>query len=156
MLANWEAYIILLSLDMITTKIINNIDEMILFSRQIALNIEPRKTIALYGSLGVGKSFFAKNFINSLQDKPSNVLSPTFNIVYSYATVKGEIYHFDLYRLKHEQELENIGFFAVLKNYITLIEWPEIAAKYLPNDTMKITINNVGNDSESRAITIEV
>lgn len=141
---------------MITTKIINNIDEMILFSRQVAFDIEPKKTIALYGSLGVGKSFFAKNFINSLQDKPTNVLSPTFNIMYSYASLKGEIYHFDLYRLKHEHELENIGFFTILKNYITLIEWPEIASKYLPNDTMKITINNLNNNFESRAITIEI
>ena len=83
-------------------------------------------------------------------------MSPTFNIVYSYKTQKGEIFHFDLYRIKHEEELENIGFFEVIKNNITLIEWPQIAEKYLPKNCLKITIKNVINHhEEAREIIIE-
>ena len=130
--------------------------EMIEFAKEIANSIEGNKVIALYGNLGVGKSFFAKNLINFLQEIPSEVLSPTFNIVYSYKTKKSEIFHFDLYRIKHEEELENIGFFETIKSNITLIEWPQIAEKYLPENCLKITIKNVINrHEEAREIIIE-
>ena len=129
---------------------------MVEFAKEIANSIEDNKVIALYGNLGVGKSFFAKNLINFLQEIPSEVLSPTFNIVYSYKTLKGEISHFDLYRIKHEEELENIGFFEIIKSNITLIEWPQIAEKYLPKNCLKITIKNVINrHEEAREIIIE-
>jgi tRNA threonylcarbamoyladenosine biosynthesis protein TsaE len=135
---------------------INSPSEMIEFAKEIANSIEGNKVIALYGNLGVGKSFFAKNLINFLQEIPSEVLSPTFNIVYSYITQKGEIFHFDLYRIKHEEELENIGFFETIKSNITLIEWPQIAEKYLPKNCLKITIKNVINrHEEAREIIIE-
>lgn len=137
-------------------KFINSQCEMVELAHQIAINISPNQPIALYGSLGVGKSFFARNFINFLQDKPDEVLSPTFNLVYSYKTKKGEIFHFDLYRIKNSQDLENIGLFDVLQSHITLIEWPQIAEKYLPKNCIKITIKNVLNHSdEAREIIIE-
>ena len=129
---------------------------MIDFAKEVANSINDNKVVALYGNLGVGKSFFAKNFINFLQEIPSEVLSPTFNIVYSYKTKIGEIFHFDLYRIKHEEELENIGFFEVIKNHIILIEWPQISEKYLPKNCLKITIKNVINHhEEAREIIIE-
>ena len=135
---------------------INSQSEMVEFAKEIANSIEGNKVIALFGNLGVGKSFFAKNLINFLQEIPSEVLSPTFNIVYSYKTQKGEIFHFDLYRIKHEEELENIGFFETIKSNITLIEWPQIAEKYLPKNCLKITIKNVINHhEEAREIIIE-
>ena len=135
---------------------ISSTQEMAEFAKEIANSIKDNKVIALFGNLGVGKSFFAKNLINFLQEIPSEVLSPTFNIVYSYKTQKGEIFHFDLYRIKHEEELENIGFFETIKSNITLIEWPQIAEKYLPKNCLKITIKNVINHhEEAREIIIE-
>ena len=92
---------------------------------------EPTQIIALKGTLGSGKSFFAKHFINHLQDEKTEVLSPSFNIALNYEAKIGEIFHFDLYRLKGREELENIGFFEALKNNICLIEWPEIVLEYL-------------------------
>ncbi len=135
---------------------IDSQEEMIEFAKEIANSIKGNKVIALYGNLGVGKSFFARNFINFLQEIPSEVLSPTFNIVYSYKTKKSEIFHFDLYRIKHEEELENIGFFEALNGNIILIEWPQIAEKYLPKNCLKITIKNIINHhEEAREIIIE-
>jgi len=125
------------------------------FAQKIAGEIASNTAILLYGSLGVGKSFFAKNFINSLQEKPVPILSPTFNLVYSYSTIKGEVFHYDLYRLKNAEELENIGFFEAINRHITLIEWPQIAENYLTKNCLKIAINNVvGNNPEAREITI--
>lgn len=120
--------------------VIKNKDEMAAFAKKIATTTKAGSTIGLKGSLGVGKSFFAREFINALSDSKINVPSPTFNLVYSYQTKKGEVFHFDLYRLKSAQELENIGFFDAIKNGICLIEWPEIAQKFLPKNYIELEI----------------
>ena len=121
------------------------------FAREIAASAQVGDVIGLKGTLGAGKSFFAKNFINFLQENPSEVLSPTFNLVYSYATKKGEIFHFDLYRIKSAAELENIGFFDALQSGICLIEWPEIAAEFLPENYREIEIKITDKEEEREA-----
>ncbi len=125
------------------------------FAAQMAAESKLGNIYCLKGTLGSGKSFFAKNFINSLQEKPSEVLSPTFNLLYSYESKKGEIFHFDLYRLKSSEELENIGFFDALQNGICLIEWPEIAEKFLPKNFIEITIKTIAHKEEEREINIQ-
>jgi tRNA threonylcarbamoyl adenosine modification protein YjeE len=130
---------------------IKNQQEMIEFAKEISLEISKKnylKTIALFGTLGVGKSFFAKHFINNLQDKKQEILSPTFNIVCSYGSKFGEIYHLDLYRLKQANELENIDFFSIVNQHITLIEWPEIAIDFLPKKYLAITIENLFDETQ--------
>lgn len=123
------------------SQIINveNKEQMAHFARNFAHAInqqaisssQPTTIIGLSGTLGAGKSFFAKHFINELQENKTEILSPTFNIALTYDTKLGEIYHFDLYRIKNKDELENIGFFDAIKNNICLIEWPDIALDYL-------------------------
>jgi tRNA threonylcarbamoyladenosine biosynthesis protein TsaE len=127
---------------------LNSKEEMAAFAREIAAQARAGDVIGLKGTLGAGKSFFAKNFVNFLSEKPLEVLSPTFNLVYSYETKKGEIFHFDLYRLKSAEELENIGFFDALKNGICLIEWPEIAADFLKKNYSEIEIKTVSGANE--------
>ena len=87
--------------------------------------------ILLTGNLGVGKTTFIKYIINSLQrinrQKISEVPSPTFNITNEYQIKKISIKHYDLYRIKNQKELNNLGIQENLKKQITLIEWPEIA-----------------------------
>ena len=87
--------------------------------------------ILLRGNLGVGKTTFIKFIINSLQrinkQEISEVPSPTFNIINEYQIKKILIKHYDLYRIKNEKELNNLGIQENLKKQITLIEWPEIA-----------------------------
>lgn len=131
---------------------IKNKAEMAQFAAKIAAGANKGDVISLQGSLGAGKSFFAREFINSLSDHQVNVLSPTFNLVYSYDTKKGEVFHFDLYRLKNARDLENIGFFDALKNGICLIEWPEIAQEFLPKNNISIKIS-IG-ENEERIVTI--
>lgn len=122
------------------------------FAKDLAAKSKPRDVICLTGTLGAGKTFFAKEFIGFLQEEKMEVLSPTFNLVYSYQSKKGEIFHFDLYRLKSATELENIGFFDAIKNGICLIEWPEIAEKFLPKTSIKIEIKIL--EGEKRQINI--
>ena len=89
--------------------------------------------ILLTGNLGVGKTTFTKYIINSLQrinrQVISEVPSPTFNITNEYQIKKILIKHYDLYRIKNESELINIGIQENLKKQITLVEWPEILKK---------------------------
>ncbi len=132
--------------------LLNSKKEMADFAREIAASAQAGNVFCLKGTLGAGKSFFAKNFVNSLQEKPTEVLSPTFNLVYSYDTKKGEVFHFDLYRIKNASELENIGFFDALENGICLIEWPEIAADFLPNNCHEIEIKTTENEEEREVL----
>ena len=86
--------------------------------------------IFLYGEIGVGKTTFAILLINNYENekklKKSEVLSPTFNIVFEYDIRDFTIEHYDLYRLKNEKEFKNIGLFVNLKKNITIVEWPEL------------------------------
>ena len=128
---------------------------MIALATKIANESKVGDVIGISGTLGAGKSFFAKSFINALSKRWQEVLSPTFNLVYSYDTLKGEVFHFDLYRLKSAVELENIGFFDSLQNGISLIEWPEIAREFLVKNYLEINIKTVDSESEeAREVTL--
>lgn len=125
-----------------TKILIQNQQEMADFAIKMAKSIKNNQIITLEGNLGAGKTFFAKNFISFLTDiKQSEITSPTFNIYNHYQINKQNIYHFDLYRINNEEELDNIGFYDLLKGGICLIEWPEIAKKYLPSLFTRIDFN---------------
>ena len=66
--------------------IVKNKNDMSNLAKKIASAILPNSVIALKGTLGAGKSFFAKEFINEIQNEKTEILSPTFNLVYSYNT----------------------------------------------------------------------
>jgi len=135
--------------------LINSKTEMANLAREIAAQAQVGDVIGLKGTLGAGKSFFAKNFVNSLREKATEVLSPTFNLVYSYDTKKGEVFHFDLYRIKDARELVNIGIEDALQSGIVLIEWPEVAAHFLKKNYTEIEIKTVADvNEEVREITI--
>ena len=90
----------------------------------------PGDVIFLYGQIGVGKTTFARLLINNYENekklKKSEVLSPTFNIVFEYEIKEFTIKHFDLYRLKNDNDIKNVGLYENLEQSITLIEWPEL------------------------------
>ena len=104
-----------------------------LIAERLCKHINLGDFILLTGNLGVGKTTFIKYIINSLQrinrQKLSEVPSPTFNITNEYQIKKILIKHYDLYRIKNESELNNLGIQENLKKQITLIEWPEKAKK---------------------------
>jgi tRNA threonylcarbamoyl adenosine modification protein YjeE len=85
------------------------------------------------GELGSGKTTFTRSLIHQLQEKnkvsKTEVLSPTFNLLYEYEIKSTKVMHYDLYRLKVVKEIDQLGIFENLKNVITIIEWPEIIKK---------------------------
>ena len=86
--------------------------------------------VFLYGEIGVGKTTFVRFFINHLEAengiKKSDILSPTFNIVYEYDIGDTKILHYDLYRLKNYKDILQLGIFEVHNNRIKIVEWPEL------------------------------
>ena len=92
--------------------------------------ISPGDYIFLFGEIGSGKTTFTRHLVNSLEIKnklsESEVLSPTFNIVYEYEINNILIKHFDLYRLRSKDELNILGIFDNTEDIITIIEWPEL------------------------------
>jgi tRNA threonylcarbamoyladenosine biosynthesis protein TsaE len=103
----------------------------------IVINVKkkilPGDHIFLYGEIGVGKTTFARLLINQYETennlKKSEVLSPTFNIVFEYKIKNFNVKHYDLYRLKNEADIKNIGLFENSEQSIILIEWPELIKK---------------------------
>ena len=109
---------------------ISSIHDLEKISNKIKKKLAPGDVIFLYGEIGVGKTTFARLLINNYEKeknlKISEVLSPTFNIVFEYDIKKLTIKHYDLYRLKNGSDIKNIGLFEDLERTITLIEWPEL------------------------------
>ena len=100
------------------------------FSKNISKIISVGDIIFLYGEIGVGKTTFVRFFINYLESKngikDSDVLSPTFNIVYDYNVGNIKILHYDLYRLKNYKDISQLGMFETSNDSIKIVEWPEL------------------------------
>lgn len=117
---------------------------------------EPHRVYAFYGKMGAGKTTFIKQLCQEM-GTDDVVNSPTFAIVNVYDVEhpqKGEVYHFDCYRLKNIREALDFGAEEYLYsgNYC-LIEWPEMIDQILPEDTISIHIDVLENGD--RRLTIE-
>ncbi len=112
---------------------ISSIHDLEKISNKIKKKLTPGDVIFLYGEIGVGKTTFARLLINNYENekkmKKSEVLSPTFNIVFEYDIKEFTIKHFDLYRLKNDKDIQNIGLYENSEHSIILIEWPELIKK---------------------------
>ena len=112
---------------------LNTLEDTFNLSKKIGKLLSHGDVIFLYGEIGVGKTTFARLLINNYEKeknlKVSEVLSPTFNIVFEYDIKKLTIKHYDLYRLRNDSDIKNIGLFEDLEQTITLIEWPELIKK---------------------------
>ena len=100
------------------------------FSKNISQIISAGDIIFLYGEIGVGKTTFVRFFINHIENKNriknSEVLSPTFNILYDYKVGNIKILHYDLYRLKNYKDISQLGMFETSNDSIKIVEWPEL------------------------------
>ena len=99
------------------------------------------RILAFYGEMGVGKTTFIKALCKKLQ-VTDEVTSPTFAIVNEYNTKNDyKVYHFDFYRIRKKDEIYDFGYEEYLySNNYCLIEWPELAEDFLPDNTLDIYI----------------
>ena len=110
-------------------------------SKKISKIINAGDVILLNGEIGVGKTTLIRFLINHLEVengiKKSDILSPTFNIVYDYDIKKIKVQHYDLYRLKNYKDILELWMFENSKDYINIVEWPELI-KLKPKDRIDI------------------
>ena len=126
------------------------------FCKDVSLNLKKGDIICLSGELGSGKTTFARNLINSIFErnklkKPDYIKSPSFPILITYELNNFEIYHYDLYRILKNSELDEINIFEELNNSITLIEWPDIIMNKL-NSYSFYSLNFIIRDENTRTL----
>ena len=119
--------------------------------KRMAGKVTPGTVISLRGSLGAGKTVFAKGFAEGLGITEA-IVSPTFTLVQEYDG-RLKLYHLDLYRLSGEDEFESMGGEDFLySDGVALIEWSEKIEDMIPDDT--IFINITINEDLTRSIEI--
>lgn len=108
---------------------------------QFAAALGERRIVAFHAPMGAGKTTFISALCAHLGADALEVNSPTFAIVNDYDSPSGQIYHFDLYRLRDAEEVMDIGFDDYLHSgSLCLIEWPDVATGLLPADTVEVEI----------------
>lgn len=123
-------------------------------AKALARTLVQNDVILLYGDLGAGKTCFTNGILYGLGFS-SGGSSPTFTVVNEYPTAP-PVNHFDLYRLKSEEELFDMGFAEYFdRGAVSIIEWPDIAEEFLEKrKTVTVSIKFTKNDDE-REIIIE-
>lgn len=107
----------------------------------LADRLQPGDAILLNGALGVGKTCFARALIRHLSGNETEVPSPSFNLVLTYDTPQGLLSHFDLYRVSHPRELDELGLDDALRDGITLIEWPDRLGSHVPANALTVSFS---------------
>ena len=135
--------------------IIKSLDHLHLISKKIADKISKKDCIFLIGEIGVGKTTFTRSLINYLQKregiKQTDVLSPTFNLLYEYDIKRFKIMHYDLYRIEESKELNQLGIFNEDVDLIKIIEWPNLI-KTEVTDRLELYFSYSKNVSERNLI----
>lgn len=140
--------------------ITNSEEQTINLGESFAERLNPGNVVALYGELGAGKTEFIKGVCKYF-NVAEMVNSPTFTIINQYTGELNDeefsIYHLDLYRIKDQNELAEIGFGECIhsNHNIKFIEWADKAKERLDNWDFKIIINTDEKDQDKREIVIQ-
>jgi tRNA threonylcarbamoyladenosine biosynthesis protein TsaE len=112
-------------------------------------------TVTLAGSLGAGKTTFARALIHALSPMAGEVPSPTFTLVQVYDLPALSVWHFDLYRLEEkEADILELGWEEARRFGVSLVEWPDRLGSLLPKDRLEINIAFDKGSENSRVLTL--
>lgn len=102
------------------------------FAEQLSPLLHVGDCILLEGSIGAGKTAFARALIRARLGRMEDVPSPTFTLVQTYDDPRGDIWHCDLYRLSQPDEAHELGLIEAFETAICLIEWPDRLGSDVP------------------------
>jgi tRNA threonylcarbamoyladenosine biosynthesis protein TsaE len=117
--------------------------------RKLATLARPGDAILLQGPIGAGKSCLARAFIRARLGADEDVPSPTFTLVQVYEDDGTEIWHADLYRLTHPDEVWELGLDQAFETAICLVEWPDRLGSHLPPDALTIRLEAQGEGRQA-------
>lgn len=129
---------------------INSIDEIGAAAKEFVAAMGDRTVFAFYGKMGAGKTTFIKAVCEELGVEDV-INSPTFAIVNEYVDGNGSpVYHFDFYRIKNMQEVMDMGYEDyVYSGNVCFMEWPELIENLLPDDAVKVVIEEEADGSRT-------
>ncbi len=126
-------------------------DDTAALAARLADRLGPGDTLLLSGPVGAGKSTFARALIRTrLGDPAAEVPSPTFTLVQSYGEGPTALWHADLYRLSHPDEVAELGLLAAMEEAVCLIEWPDRLGPLAPASALRL---DLAPDGEGRRAT---
>ena len=133
--------------------IVKSLDHLNQISKTISQKLGNGDCIFLIGEIGVGKTTLTRYLINNLQNqkglKETEVLSPTFNLLYEYEIKDLKIMHYDLYRITKENEIDHLGIFSENEKTVKIIEWPDLIKTPFSNK-LEIHLKYGENDKERK------
>lgn len=131
-------------------------EETFAVGKKLGKRAVPGQIFAVRGDLGVGKTIFTKGLAEGLEILEP-ISSPTFTIVQVYEEGRLPLYHFDVYRIEEPEEMEEIGYADYFYgDGVCLIEWADLIAGLLPENTVWITIEkNLEKGFDYRRIEVE-
>jgi tRNA threonylcarbamoyladenosine biosynthesis protein TsaE len=130
-------------------RVSNSEEETRIFGRELSAMLHDRDIIVLTGPLGAGKTCLIKGIAVGLGVPEEDTKSPSFTLVNEYCG-RVPLYHFDLYRMKDESELYQIGWDEyLLRDGIVVVEWGEKAGDYLPEKRINISIEIISENGRN-------
>ena len=131
--------------------IVKSLDHLNKISEIILKKLDKKDCLFLIGEIGVGKTTLTRYLINNLQKQKglsqTEVLSPTFNLLYEYEISDFKIMHYDLYRIKETKELKHLGIFSEELDAVKIVEWPELI-KTPPQDKLEVYLRYGEKENE--------
>ncbi|WP_102106642.1 tRNA (adenosine(37)-N6)-threonylcarbamoyltransferase complex ATPase subunit type 1 TsaE [Oceaniglobus roseus] len=122
-------------------------------ARSLAPALHAGDVLLLEGEIGAGKTHFARSLIQHLQgDRAEDVPSPTFTLVQTYETPGLEVWHADLYRLSHPDEVLELGLDEAFRSALCLVEWPDRLGPLAPPQALTLTFAVSGE--QGRVLTV--
>lgn len=132
----------------------SGVNETVYWGRMLGKRLEAGSIIGLIGELGAGKTYFVKGVAEGLEVLENQyVTSPTFTLINEY---QGNInlYHFDLYRIQDEREIERLGYEEYLfGDGVVIIEWAEKMLRLLPDELLMVEI--IREDENTRQLILK-
>jgi len=131
------------------------------FAQRFAADVQPPCSVALVGDLGAGKTTFVRGVLRAL-GVTGAIKSPTYALVETYETSKGEVHHLDAYRIESVDDFEARGGFEYFESpSIRFVEWPErlhgavafdlVIRFQFDGDGRRVTVTNGDVQAEARS-----
>jgi tRNA threonylcarbamoyladenosine biosynthesis protein TsaE len=141
-----------MSLDPPLTLHLADADATAHLGRWFAQRLRAGDCVLLEGPIGAGKSHFARALIQARLGRAEDVPSPTFTLVQTYQA-DVEIWHADLYRLTHPDEVLELGLDAAFDTAICLVEWPDRLGRLAPAGALRLCFAAEG---EGRSVVVHL
>lgn len=126
-------------------------DDTAVAGRALGPVLQQGDVVLLTGDVGAGKTHFARALIQSILHQPEDVPSPTFTLVQVYDTVRGPVWHADLYRITSDLEVDELGLPDAFDDAICLVEWPDRLGTLTPDTALSI---DIAQDCAGRVATL--